>query len=405
MAIFYYKAINNAKKTVEGKIESSSIQSARDALMKQNLRPITIGKERASVKNLNSLFKKKLKSKDLVVFTRQLSTMVSAGVPLLRSLNTLENQTENPKLKDVVSKIGKSIEGGGTLADALGNHPEVFSGVYVNMVRAGEAGGILDDILDKLALQQEKDASIKTKFKSAMTYPTVLLGITVVVFIGLMTFVIPNLAKVITEIGGEGSDIPTLTKIMLSVSDFMTSRWYVLVGIIALASYALRRFLKKPSGILFRDKLILKTPVLNTIIKKIAIARFSRIFASLMGSGVTVIECLNVTSKAIGNEVIAKELLGCAREISTGKTLSYSLSKSKIFPPIISQMLAIGEETGKIDSILLKVADFYEEEVDATLGSLGSIIEPIMIVTMGGMVGLVAASVLGPITSLANQIN
>ena len=405
MTTFTYKAINDSKKTVEGRLESTSIQSARNSLIKQNLRPITISKERAGVKNLNSLFNKKLKSKDLVVFTRQLSTMVSAGVPLLRSLNTLENQTENPKLKDVVSKIGKSIEGGGTLADALGNHPDVFSSVYVNMVRAGEAGGILDDILDKLALQQEKDASIKTKFKSAMTYPTILLGITAIVFIGLMTFVIPNLAKIITEIGGEGSDIPTLTKIMLSISNFMTSRWYVIVIIVALAVYALRRFLKKPSGILFRDKLILKIPVLNKIIKKIAIARFSRIFASLMGSGVTVIESLNVTSKAIGNEVIAKELIGCAKEISTGKTLSYSLSKSKVFPPIISQMLAIGEETGKIDSILLKVADFYEEEVDATLGSLGSIIEPIMIVTMGGMVGLVAASVLGPITSLANQIN
>lgn len=405
MASFSYKAVDDKNKIVEGLLQSGSASLARTALIKQNLRPITIHQVRAGKFSIPGINSNKIKSKDLVIFTRQLSTMVNAGVPLLRSLSTLQNQTDNKKLRSIVAKLSKSIEGGSTFAESLGQFPDVFSGVYINMVRAGEAGGILDDILDKLALQQEKDANIKRKFKSAMTYPTVLLVITFLVFIGLMTFVVPNLAKIISDIANEGSQLPILTRIMISISEFMTTYWYILLAVAIAAVYFMRKYLKTPAGKLRRDELLLRVPVIKTVVLKIAVARFSRTFASLMAAGVTVIESIDITGKAIGNLVMEKELNQVATSIATGKTLSDSLSGSKVFPPIISQMLAIGEETGKIDSILLKVADFYEEEVDATIDSIGSIIEPIMIVFMGGMVGLVAASVMGPISNLANQIS
>lgn len=405
MYSFNYKAVGSDNKIVEGTLQSSSVVAARETLNKQNLRPISIKPVSGKFSAFSKLSRTKIKSKDLVVFTRQLSTMINAGVPLPRSLSTLQSQTENKKLKDVVGKLNKSIEGGSTYAEALSNFPNIFSSVYINMVRAGEAGGILDDILEKLAIQQEKEATIKRKFKSAMTYPTVLIVITILVFIGLMTFVIPNLAKIITELSTENAQIPLLTRIMLSISDFMTTYWYALIGISSAAVYFLRKYLKTPTGGFKKDQLILKIPIIKVVITKIAVARFARTFASLMGAGVGVLESIDITGKAIGNKVLEKELEKAAIDIATGKTLSASISRSKVFPPIVPQMLAIGEETGKIDTILVKVAEFYEEEVDATLDSLGSIIEPIMIVVMGGMVGLIAASVMGPITNLTNQIS
>lgn len=404
MASFYYKAVNAENKTLEGTVQADSLASARGILIKQSLRPILVRQNKTSVKSLLSFKSKKIKSKDMVVFTRQLATMVGAGVPLLRSLNTLQSQTENKNLKQVVGKLSKSIEGGSTFAEALAASPEVFSNIYVNMVMAGEAAGILDNILDKLALQQEKDATIRTKFKSAMTYPMVLIGITILTFIGLMTFVVPRLAKIISDLGTEGSEVPTLTQIMLSVSNFMITKWYILVLALFITVYYLRKYLKKPSGQYMRDKLLLKTPIIKVVITKIAVARFARIFASLMSAGVTVLDSIEITGKALGNKVIEKELLTASKTVASGQTLSESLASSDIFPPIISQMLAIGEETGKIDTILVKVADFYEAEVDATIDSIGSIIEPLMILVMGAMVGLIAASVLGPISNLANQI-
>lgn len=405
MTNFSYKAVDINNKIKEGTLHSSSLVGAREILQKQNLRPITIHQTTSRITKLPRFNRSKIKSKDLVIFTRQLSTMVNAGVPLPRSLNTLQHQTDNKKLKEVINKLNKSIEGGSTFADALNTFPNVFSSVYVNMVRAGESAGILDDILDKLALQQEKDATIKRKFKSAMTYPAVLLCITILVFFGLMTFVIPNLAKIISELATENAQVPYLTRVMLSISNFMTTKWYLVIGVSALVFYAVRKYLKTPTGSLNKDKLLLKTPIIKTVIIKIAVARFSRTFASLMGAGVNVLESIDITSKAIGNKVLAIELEKASADIATGKTLSSTLAKSVVFPPIVPQMLAIGEETGKIDTILVKVADFYEQEVDATLDSLGSIIEPIMILVMGSMVGLIAASVMGPISNLANQIS
>ena len=272
------------------------------------------------------------------------------------------------------------------------------------MVRAGEAGGILDEILLKLAVQQEKDAHIRAKFKGAMTYPIILLSITFIVFIGLMVIVMPRLGKIIKDLGGPDAKLPPLTQGMLAVSDFMISKWYILIGVTSIVVFFLKRYLATPQGRRKKDQILMKVPVLSDIIKKVAIARFARIFASLMSAGVNVVESINITSKAIGNAVIEDELIAASKAVINGQQLSVPLASSTVLPPIVSQMLAVGEETGQTDQILIKVADFYEEEVDTVVESLSSILEPLMIVVMGGMIGLIAASVIGPISKLSSQI-
>jgi type IV pilus assembly protein PilC len=347
---------------------------------------------------------KKVKLKELMIFTRQLSTMINAGVPLVRSLATLQQQTENPAFQKHIMAVTKDVESGMAFADALEKHPHVFSPIYINMVRAGEAGGILDEILRKLALQQEKDAHIRAKFKGAMTYPIILLTITGLVFIGLMVIVMPKLGKIIKDLGGPDAQLPPLTQGMLAVSSFMTSKWYILVGGTILVVFFTKRYVATPQGRRKKDQFLMRIPVLKEIIKKVAIARFARIFASLMSAGVNVVDAISVTSKALGNAVIEDELIEASKAVVNGQQLSVPLANSKVLPPIVSQMLAIGEETGQTDEILIKVADFYEEEVDTVVESLSSILEPIMIVVMGVMVGLIAASVIGPISKLTTQI-
>lgn len=404
MTKFNYTATKDGK-TITGSVEATDKSAASATLSHQGIHPLVI-KPASGVVNVKQIWKfgNKVKLKDLVVFTRQLSTMISAGVPLIRSLSTLQNQTENKYFNGVIGSISKDIEGGATLADALEKYPDVFSEVYVNMVRAGEAGGILDEILKRLASQVEKDATIRKKIKSAMAYPVVILSITVMAFFGIMIFLMPKLGKIIKDLGGPDAELPVYTQAMLSMSDFVRSN-LILIAIAGFASsYFLRRYLKTPKGKYKLHATLLRLPVLKTIIIKIAIARFSRTFASLMSAGVGVLDALEVTGGAIGNKVIEEELKAAAKDVKAGKPLSEPLSKSAHFPPIVSQMLAIGEETGQVDTILLKVADFYEEEVDTVIDGISSLIEPLMIIVLGGMVGMIAASVMGPIASLSQNV-
>ncbi len=403
MPHFTYTALNSSGKTIKGTIDSANEEAAKAHLTKQGFRPLLIKGSERRENPLKNLLGGKVKTRDMVIFTRQLATMIDAGVPLVRALATLQNQTESTVFKTHLQEISRDIEGGTQFADALEKHSAIFSPIYVNMVRAGEAGGILDDILKKLALQQEKDAKIKQKFKSAMTYPTILLTITGVVFIGLMTLVVPRIGKIVSDLAN-GAALPPLTRGMLAVSQVMTKYWYVIIASIVLGGYFLNRYIKTPAGRRKKDSLMMKIPVLNAVITKVAVARFSRIFASMMGSGVSVIESLNITAKAIGNSILEDELNAASKAVANGSQVSEPLGQSKVFPPIVSQMLAVGEETGKIDEVLVKVAEFYEEEVDATVESLSSILEPIMIVIMGTMVALIAAAVIGPISNLSNQV-
>lgn len=408
MPQFSYIAIDADRKPVNGKTEQLDRAGVIAALTKQNLRPVSI-KELKNRPGLNFNFQTFLKpthvkSDHLVVFTRQLSAMVGAGVPLLRSLTSLEKHAEDPVLKTVLSDVIKSVEGGSSLAGALQKHPNTFNDIYVNMVRAGEAAGILDDILKRLAFQQEKSASIRKKIRSAMAYPLVLVVITTLAFFGLMLFVIPQIGKILTDLGGPDAELPGITLFMLGVSGIITSYWYIIIPGLIGAIYGVIRYIKTPKGKRRFDTLVLKIPGIKTIITKVAVARFARTFSALMGAGVAVLECLDVTSRAVGNTLYTEALLEAAKEVKNGKALSAVIEKNELFPAIVGQMLAVGEETGQTDTVLIKVADFYEDEVDLSIESISSVIEPAMIVLMGSMVGLIAASVMTPIAQLSQNI-
>ncbi|MEO5949532.1 MAG: type II secretion system F family protein [Candidatus Saccharimonas sp.] len=407
MSNFLYTATNSQKKVVSGVCEAQSRADAIASLTKQGLTPILLREsvdKKSSFGVLDFLGKNRVKSDDLVMFTRQLSAMVSAGVPILRALASQHDHTNSATLKTVLGGIIKEVEGGAQLADSLEKYPNTFNDVYVNMVRAGEAAGILDEILKRLALQQEKNSSMRKKIKSAMMYPMVLLGITILAFFALMLFVIPQIGGIVKDLGGPDAKLPGLTVFMLGLSSFLI-QYGLLVMIGAVGGIILLlRWLKTPLGKNVFHHFVLKVPALKVIIQKVAVARFARTFSSLMGAGVAVLEALHVTGRAIGNVVYEHALATAANEVKNGKTLSSILDKNPLFPPIVAQMLAVGEETGQTDIVLVKVADFYEEEVDVAIDGVSAIIEPVMILFMGSMVGLIAASVMMPIAGLAQSI-
>jgi type IV pilus assembly protein PilC len=406
MTQYTYTALDTTGTAHDGSIESIDKATAISALTTKGIRPIKITEQGAlGKKGFGSLsLGGKVKSDDLVMFTRQLSAMVGAGVPLLRALGSLQDHSDSAALRKIVAQLYQDIQGGMALGDALDKHPAVFNDIYVNMVRAGEAAGILDDILKRLALQQEKASTMRKKIKSAMTYPMVLVVITVLAFFGLMLFVIPQIGKIIKDLGGPDAELPMLTQIMLGISGFMLSYWYILIPGFVGGIFFLLRYIKTPVGKTQFHHLVLKMPGIKTIVTKVAVARFSRTFSALMGAGVAVLEALDVTAHAVGNVVFEKALTDAAVEVKNGATLSSIIERNPHFPPIVAQMLAVGEETGQTDTILIKVADYYEEEVDVAIDGLSSIIEPVMIVFMGGMVGLIAASVMQPIAGLSKNI-
>ncbi len=419
--IFKYKAIAKDGRTVSGSAEAANRTALLALLRKQSLHPILI--EKSKKKSGSSSFlgpKKKVKLSDLVIFTRQLSTMISAGVPLARSLNALQEDARSPYMHEILTSITKDVESGATLGDAFAKYPDVFSEVYINMVKAGEEGGILDEILKRLATQVEQDASIRKKIKSAMMYPMVILVVTFIAFFGIMLFIVPKLGEILTSLGGPNAKLPIYTQVMLNFSNFLTHPTLLgwlpipiinkvpnvvpILAVLAIITIYLLRYIKTDKGKYNFHALLLRIPIVKTIILKVAIARFSRTFASLMGAGVSVLDALEVTGAALGNKVIEKELKAAAEDVRNGKPLSEPISHSEHFPPIVAQMLVVGEETGQLDTVLTKIADFYEEEVTVLIDGLAAIIEPIMIIFLGVGVGLIAASVMGPIANLSKNV-
>lgn len=409
---FKYTAKTKDGKTVSGTAEAVDRQALLGLLHKEGLHPVVVEVSKGKRKATSFLSKKKkVKLTDLVIFTRQLSTMITAGVPLARSLSALQSEASNPYMREVLAGITKDVEGGIALGDAFAKYPTVFSDVYVNMVRAGEEGGILDEILKRLATQVEGDASMRKKIKSAMMYPVVILVVTVIAFFGIMLFIVPKLGEILLSLGGPNAQLPIYTQILLNVSNFCKDATIIphVPNLILMTAAALvglffaRRYVRTDAGKYKFHGTLLRLPVIGNVIQKIAVARFSRTFASLMGAGVSVLDALEVTGAAIGNKVIEQELKDAAKDVRNGKPLSEPISKSKHFPPIVAQMLIVGEETGQIDTVLTKIADFYEEEVAVLIDGLASIIEPIMIVCLGAAVGLIAASVMGPIANLSKS--
>lgn len=402
MPQFNYVSVSKDGRQLSGILAAPNREEAINELRKNGGRPVLLREVKAKKQRLS--FKNKAKLKDLVVFSRELSTMISAGVPLPRSLETLGEQAENKYFKEVILNVHHDVESGISLGDAMAKHPKVFSDVYVNMVRAGESGGILDDIMKRLATQVEKDATIRHKVKGAMAYPAVILTITVLAFFAIMLFIMPKISKIITDLGGADAQLPVYTRAMLGVSGFMQHNIIFILITIALGVFFFRRYINTENGKYRWHSLLLRAPIFGKVISKIVIARFARTFSSLMGAGVSVLDSLEITGKAVGNRVIQRELETVAKNVRNGQSLGKQLLAAPHFPPIVGQMMQVGEETGKIDEILVKVADFYEEEVDTVIDSLASIIEPLMIVVLGGLVGMIAASVMGPIAGLSKQI-
>ena len=410
MPEFDYTARLKNGQLQKGTITARDKNAALSSLRENQLLPVVV-KQSTKAKGLKMNIQlpggNKVKPKDLVIFTRQLSTMVNAGVPLLRSLTLLKEQTESVVLKKALEQVTSDIQGGTNLSDALAKHPKTFSPIYVNMVRAGEAGGILDKVLDRLAFQQEKDSALRGKIRGAMVYPAVIFSVTMLAFFVLMTFIVPKIGSILTSLSAGKAKLPIYTRVLLSVSHTMRKPLFIIavVVLLPLAITLFRRYIKTKKGRYVWHSILLKIPAVKNIVAKTAIARFARIFASLMGAGVSIVDSINTTAEAIGNAVIERDLLASSRAVQAGSPLSTELSKSKHFPPIVVQMLAVGEETGQTDVIILKIADFYEEEVDAAVGAISSIIEPVMIIVLGGMVGIVALSVFGPITQLSTSVS
>jgi type IV pilus assembly protein PilC len=345
-----------------------------------------------------------IKDKDIVVFTRQFGTMINAGLPLVQCLDILGTQSENKVLGKAVTDVKISVESGSTLADALRKHPKVFDELYVNMIHAGEVGGLLDTILGRLAKHIEKAMKLKGQIKSAMVYPSAIIGVAVIVITILMIWVIPIFAKMFSEMSGGKMGLPAPTQIVIDLSNFMKSYiLFMIAGAIA-AIVALKRYYKTPKGKLTIDRLLLKTPIFGDLIRKAAVAKFTRTLGTLITSGVPLLEGLSICAKTAGNKIIEITIMDARVSISGGKTIAEPLSKSNVFPKMVTHMIAVGESTGALDNMLGKIADFYEDEVDQAVAALTSLLEPVMMVFLGTIIGFIVIAMYLPIFQMASAI-
>ncbi|HEX7259752.1 MAG TPA: type II secretion system F family protein [Candidatus Saccharimonadia bacterium] len=406
MATYNFTARDHSGTIQKGSLVANDQAAAAASLLERDLVPILIKVQEAKTKGkglqLGGLkLGGRVKLEDKVIFSRQFATMINAGVPLTQALSMLGGQTTNKHFRDVINDAAKQVEGGSTLSNALAGHPDVFSQVYVNMVKAGEAGGLLDQVLERLAVQQEKDAAVVAKVRSAMIYPGILLSVTVGAFVFLMTYLVPRMSVIFESLGTE---LPWYSKLMLAMSDSLVNYGlFLLIGLVVLAVVGFR-FVHTIRGKTIFDSILIRMPIFGPIIVKVNVARFSRTFGSLMASGLSVLEALNTSADGLNNSVFRDGLHKVASEVKAGKTIAEPLKALPIFPPIVGQMVAVGEETGKLDEILLKLAGFYEREVDTVVAGITSVIEPILIVSLGGIVGFIVVGVYGPLATLNNAI-
>ncbi len=342
-----------------------------------------------------------VKTRDVVVFTRQFATMINAGLPLVQALDILAQQTENKTLAGVTRQVVYDVESGQTLADALRKHPKAFSDLYVNMVAAGEAGGILDTILQRLAQFLEKNDAIIRKVKGAMVYPAVIMTVAVVAVAVLLIFVIPTFQNMFASVN---LDLPLPTRIVIGMSNVLKGYWWAIIGVIAISVFAITRYYKTAAGRLQIDALMLRFPVLGDLLRKSAVSRFTRTLGTLISSGVSILDGLEITARTAGNMVIHNAVMESRQSIAGGDTISAPLQRSKVFPPMVISMIAVGEQTGGLDEMLSKIADFYDEEVDAAVGTLLSLMEPIMIVVLGVIVGGMVVAMYLPIFDMVNAV-
>ncbi len=394
MTVYTYKARSRQGEVLEDRMEGSDTMSVASALRQQGLLVIDIKEQGVGQKDILEPFKK-VKSADLVVFTRQFATMINAGLPIVRSLYVLGEQTTNKKLQETIVEIRKDVEAGLALSEALEKHPRVFSKLYTEMVKAGEIGGILDDVLLRVAFQLEKDQDLRRKVKSAMTYPIVVLVLAILAASFMLIFIVPVFATMFEDLGGV---LPLPTRIAMGLSNILTSLWGVLFYAAMIgAVFFFLRWIKTENGRKWWGTISLKIPAkIGDIIQKVALARFARTLGTLSAAGVPILQSLEITGTSSGNWVIEKALLKSRDSIREGIPIYRPLENEWVFPPMVTRMIAVGEETGDIDGMLTKIAEFYESEVDAAVKALTSIIEPLMIVVVGGIVGGIVISMYLP---------
>jgi type IV pilus assembly protein PilC len=401
MASYVFKAMDLTGAKATGEVEADNKQVVSDQLKSRGLIVLDISAKHQS-REINIVLFNKLSATDLAIMTRQLATMVQSGMTILRALYVLEAQTENKILMEAIVAVRKDVEAGLPLSDALGRHPKIFDPLFVSMTRAGETGGMLDESLIRVADQLEKADSLRRQVKSAMTYPAVVLTFAGAVLLALVAFLVPVFIGVFKQFGGS---LPPITKATVMLSQAITGYWFVMIGLTVGTVYAFRKWKRSEWGRPQWDRFRLRVPMkIGDIVQKVALARWSRTLSALVSAGVPLLQALDITGKTAGNNVIEQAMAGVIESVKSGGTIAEPLKDSPVFPAMVSHMVSVGEETGSLDTMLSKIADFYEDQVDAAVKALTSILEPVMIVIVGGIVGFIVISMYLPLFKVYDQI-
>jgi type IV pilus assembly protein PilC len=401
MPVYQWVGKNKKDEVQKGEIEAVSEEAVKAQLIRQRIVPTRIKKKSKDLFADVSFLQPKVKERDIILFARQFSTMIDAGLPIIQCLDILYSQQANSTFKKMLKDIKESVEGGATLAEALKKFPKQFDDLFVNMIAAGEAGGILDAILRRLAAYMEKAARLKSQVKGAMTYPVVTLIIAIVVLAVILVFVIPVFQEMFADFGGE---LPVPTQVVVAMSEMVKSKiLYIIIGIV-LFTIAFKKFHSTQKGRDFVDEMLLKIPVFGELLRKVAVAKFTRTMGTMLASGVSILEALDIVAKTAGNRTVEKAIYNVRSGIAEGRTMADPLIESGVFPPMVCQMIGVGESTGALDAMLEKIADFYDEEVDQAVDNLTSLIEPFMLVFLGVTIGGLVIAMYLPIFKMAGAI-
>ncbi|GAB6144152.1 type II secretion system F family protein [Desulfocicer niacini] len=401
MTLYLWKGKNPKKKTVKGEMEAETVEQVRANLLRRKITATSIKKKPKDLFENISFLQPTVTEKDVIIFSRQFSTMIDAGLPLLQCLDILQTQQENPTFKKILKEIKTSVESGDTFADSLGKFSHVFNDLYVNMVAAGEAGGILDIILRRLSAYMEKMAKLKKQVKGAMTYPAITMAVAIVVVGIILVFVIPVFAQMFE---GFGSSLPAPTMMVVNLSEFVIGKiWYILGGGFAIM-FSIKKIYNTKKGRIIMDDLFLRLPVFGLLIRKVAVAKFTRTMGTMMSSGVSILEALEIVARTAGNKTVEFAVLDVRSAISEGRSMADPLLESGVFPSMVCSMISVGESTGALDIMLEKIADFYDEEVDQAVSNLTDMIEPFLLVFLGVVIGGLVIAMYLPIFKMAAAI-
>jgi len=401
MPVYFWKGKDRHDKTKKGEMEAPSEDVVRSELTRRKITSAKIKKKPKDLFENVSFMQPKVKQADIIIFCRQFSTMIDAGLPIIQCLDILYAQNDNKTFKKMLKEVKANVESGQTLSEALKKYPKQFDDLFVNMIAAGEAGGILDSILRRLSAYLEKAAKLKSKIKGGMTYPIVTIVIAIVVVAIIMVFVIPVFEEMFSSMG---SALPAATQLVVNLSRAIKSNIFYIIGAVIVAFFAIRRFYKTEKGKVLIDDFLLKLPLFGQLIRKAAVAKFTRTMGTMLTSGVAILDALEIVARTAGNKTIEKAVFDTRTAIAEGRTMSDPLSESGVFPSMVCQMIAVGESTGALDAMLTKIADFYEEEVDQAVENLTSLIEPFMIVFLGVVIGGLVVSMYLPIFKMAGAL-